>query len=147
MKIGQQALSYDQRTNLVELSIEAYPWISQDIFEGSCIPRLQTKWPSLNFIHFYMNGADDVLKYGKWMCASADQRFITMGRPGYTEELNEELVRSGIDLDAGNFILGPELEDVSSTAVREAIMSRNMSSLGNLLDKRVAEWCLANYRI
>ena len=46
---------------------------------------------------------------------------ITMGRPGATEAVEGAARRAGVDLDAGRFIMGPELPDISSSEAREAL--------------------------
>ena len=46
---------------------------------------------------------------------------ITMGRPGATEAVERAARRAGVDLDAGRFIMGPELPDISSSEAREAL--------------------------
>ena len=48
-------------------------------------------------------------------------RMITMGRPGATEAVERAARRAGVDLDAGRFIMGPELPDISSSEAREAL--------------------------
>merc|ERR1719220_3234213 len=89
-----------------------------------------------------MNGADDVVKYGKWSWASRRARFITMGRPGYTEGVVKGMKGAGVDPEQGYFILGPELPDISSTAVREALATGDRKALEGLLHPKVAEWCI-----
>merc|ERR1719350_2370523 len=65
-----------------------------------------------------------------------------MGRPGYTEQVQEGMVKAGVDPDRGYFILGPELPDISSTAVREALVTGDRKALEDLLHPKVAEWCI-----
>ena len=43
---------------------------------------------------------------------------IIMGRPGFTEQVRQELEDRGVNFHEGHCILGPELPDISSTAVR-----------------------------
>jgi len=143
---AQRALDMDQRRHLVSLATEEYPWIQQERNEGRTLSELTSWWSQLNFVHFCMNGADDVVKYRKYSWSSPRNRFITMGRPGYTEAVVEGIRDSQIDVEAGYFILGPQLEDVSSSAVREALVQGNDAALRGLLNERVADWCLANYR-
>lgn len=141
---GEASLSKDQRSHLVGLAVEDHAWIAQEQYEGECIPVLGELWPKLTFVHFTMNGADDVAKYKKFLWSSPTSRFITMGRPGSTEEVVKGMARAGIDPDDGYCILGPELPDISSTAVRRALKQGDQGSLASLLHPRVAEWCLEN---
>lgn len=67
-----------------------------------------------------------------------------MGRPGVTKKLRDAVRKEGIDLDEGFFIIGPELADISSTAVREALQAGDSRMLERLLHPRVAEWCSSN---
>merc|ERR1712050_257152 len=47
-------------------------------------------------------------------------------------------------VDRRNCILGPELPDISSTAVREALGRLDMEALESMLHPSVAQWCLDN---
>ena len=75
---------------------------------------LKAAYPNLNLTHFEVNGADDVVKYGKfWSQPSA--RMLVMGRPGSTEAVRSGMADARdqlgrpcpIDLDDANFIMGP----------------------------------------
>merc|ERR1711920_648700 len=48
----------------------------------------------------------------------------------------------GVDLDAGLFILGPELPDISATEARRALASSDVETLSSMLHPAVTEWCL-----
>lgn len=106
-------------------------------------------WKGLTFIRYEMNGADDVLKFEKWKHCNSNRRFITIGRPGFTEEVIERSTAFGIDLQNGHFIIAPELPDISSTQVRKALrvehgkpLEESIQRLGHLLHPSVAEWLL-----
>merc|ERR1711862_315642 len=118
----------------------------QERVEGETLHLLRDQWPKLNFIEFCMNGADDVVRYGKssWCCPQT--RFIAMGRPGFSDALSKDIANEGIDRDAGYFLEGPELEDISSSQVREALLAGDAKALEDLLHPRVTEWCIAHYR-
>ena len=62
---------------------------------------------------------DDVAKYRKWTDACAQRRYITMGRPGYTDQVLAGVKAS--HTPSKYFVVGPELPDISSTLAREAI--------------------------
>merc|ERR1719188_421991 len=91
-----------------------------------------------------MNGADDVVKYGKFAWSGPHSRFITMGRPGYTEKVAQGMADNRVDPDAGYFILGPELPDISSTQARLGLAAGDRKALEPLLHPRVTEWCLSH---
>ena len=71
---------------------------------------------------------------------------LCMGRPGSTDIVVARARAAGVDVDAqharGVFVLGPELEDVSSTAVRRALRAGDAAALAPLLHPDVAAWCL-----
>ena len=67
-----------------------------------------------------------------------------MGRPGDTERVLAGARDAGLDLDDGNFVMGPELPNISSTAARAALAQKDMPALKRLLHPRVAAWCLEN---
>jgi len=105
--------------------------------------RGKESWPNLHFVSFCMNGADDVVKYQKWVWAGPKGgRYIAIGRPGFTEEVVRGMQEAGVDAGDGYFILGPELPDISSTEARQALVARDTEKLAGLLHPRVTEWCL-----
>jgi len=137
-------ICYEDRAKLVQLATEDLPWMNFNrTREHAVVKVLATHWLDLDIVRFTLNGADDVLKYEKWKGCSANQRSIAMGRPGLTERLCVEVRQAGIDTEKGWFILGPELPDISSTAVRKALGGGNMTALDGLLHPRVAQWCLS----
>merc|ERR1711988_429482 len=97
---------------------------------GASMDDLACRWPRLNFVHFIMNGADDVVKYRKWTYAKhGNGRYITMGRPGDTQKVVAGMRSAGIDPEAGAFVLGPELPDMSSTDARAAVTRGDRAAL------------------
>merc|ERR1712012_892854 len=115
--------------HLVKLALEDYNWLDLESFEGSSMHILESRWTKLKFTHFCMNGGDDVVKYGKYAWAGKNSRFITMGRPGFTQNVMDGMARFGVDPDDGFFILGPELPDISSTEARRALAQRPVELL------------------
>jgi len=140
----QQSLDIDQRRHLVRLATADLPWVGEEDREGSCLKTLRSRMPHLNFIHFCMNGADDVRKYRKWLWADVDHRFLTFGRPGDTGAVMNAALRDGVDLDAGHFVMGPELTDVSSTDARIALARGNFAQAQRHLHPSVIEWLLTH---
>jgi hypothetical protein len=142
-KKGLPHISHKNRANLVELATEDLEWMSFNSGrEGQAVETLAARWPHLRFIRFALNGADDVLKYAKWVGCGPRKRCIAMGRSGMTERLRKAVRNAGIDLDGGCFIIGPELRDISSTEVRNCLGAGDVSSLEGMLNARVAQWCL-----
>eukprot|EP00746_Dinoflagellata_sp_MGD_P135714 gnl/MRDRNA2_/MRDRNA2_69771_c0_seq2.p1 gnl/MRDRNA2_/MRDRNA2_69771_c0~~gnl/MRDRNA2_/MRDRNA2_69771_c0_seq2.p1 ORF type:complete len:579 (+),score=95.47 gnl/MRDRNA2_/MRDRNA2_69771_c0_seq2:63-1799(+) len=137
---GQKALNYQERSHLVELVTAEHPWLCYD--DGSGFLALCQRWPHLNFIEFDMNGADDVVKYSKWVATGPRNRMITMGRPGSTAAVVDGMKRSRINADDGNCFLGPELPDISSTAARQASFHGDCKALLKMVHPAVAEWML-----
>jgi len=134
-------LKYKERVELVQLAItDVGPWMSTEEFEGETCLTLQRCFPRLSFIHFTMNGADDVLRYRKWRWARENNRFITMGRKGDTEKVVQAAAKRG--LNPAYFVMGTELPDISSTAVRDALSERDCSALAEMLHPNVMKWCL-----
>lgn len=140
--MGHDSLDFDERKLLVELAIEDYEWMGCERWEGATVEILMSRWPELEFVHFCMNGADDVVRYRKYQWSGPQSRFITMGRSGFTEEVQKGMAQARVDPDDGFFILGPELPDISSTAVRVALQESDMDALDGLVHPRVAGWCI-----
>ena len=103
----QASMSYSKRLELVKLAVAEHMWMGVDLGASSMLSTLQARWPRLSFVKLTMNGADDVLKYRKWTQACPEYRLLTLGRRGDTEAVIKAAASAGIDLDAGNFIMGP----------------------------------------
>lgn len=142
---GQNALNLQQRADLVRLATAELPWLcfrSRHTFQDD----LCDEFPNLEFVSYDMNGADDVVRHFKWEWARESNRMITIGRPGFTEQ-----VQSGIKdcVDQGRYapkhcLIGPELPDISSTAARTASAKGDRESLLEILHPSVADWLLSN---
>ncbi|CAE7177382.1 unnamed protein product [Symbiodinium pilosum] len=123
----EKSVSYAHRADLVRLASAEVPWMDFNPGrEHHVIGRLQAEWPHLQFVRFALNGADDVVKYRKWKGAGPEHRYITIGRPGFTDKVVQGASSDGVALDQGFFILvpetsTPEVADVSSTLVRELL--------------------------
>ena len=48
--------------------------------------------------------------------------------------------KSGVDLDAGYFVIGPELEDISSSAAPQAINDEDFETAEQYLHPDVVAW-------
>jgi len=141
---GEASLSLGDRRRLLEMAVEEYGWIAWEAREGETVDALTKSYPHLSFVPFTMNGADDVLRYRKWSWAGPAMRMITMGRPGDTQAVIDGARRAGVDLDAGHFLIGPELPDISSSAARWAIAHGDTAAAARHLHPRVLAWCREN---
>ena len=70
------ALSVVDRRHLAQLSTAELPWM-----DASCqwrdVRGIVKEWPELKFVHFTLNGADDVCKYRKWAMNRAKGSEVT----------------------------------------------------------------------
>ena len=132
-------LSAEKRLALVKMAAEKLLWLSwESCGEGETVGLLRQTHPHLHFAHFRMNGADDVVRYRKYR-VGPQHRMIVLGRPGYTAKALAGARR--VDLDAGYFVMGPELPDISSSAAREALARGDRARAAALLHPAVLEWC------
>eukprot|EP00929_Paragymnodinium_shiwhaense_P062825 TRINITY_DN31382_c0_g1_i1.p1 TRINITY_DN31382_c0_g1~~TRINITY_DN31382_c0_g1_i1.p1 ORF type:complete len:923 (-),score=153.83 TRINITY_DN31382_c0_g1_i1:448-3216(-) len=138
---GKRPLSFDDRAWLASLTVQGLDWLQVD-FDAESLRRLKADWPSLEFIEFMLNGADDAVKMQTWLYAGPRNRAITIGRPGYTCAVVDGMREQGIDGASGHFVLGPELEDISSSAVRAASERGDRRTLLSMLQPSVADWML-----
>jgi nicotinic acid mononucleotide adenylyltransferase len=139
---GQPSISLQDRAELVKHATAELPWLKFSLGSRAEFAALAKNWRHLNFVKFSLNGADDVVTYQKWNGSRESNRFITMGRPGYTEKVVAAMHKAKIDPQQGFFILGPELPDISSTEVRRALRARDLNTLEGLLHPAVLQWCL-----
>eukprot|EP00405_Crypthecodinium_cohnii_P012008 CAMPEP_0206425444 /NCGR_PEP_ID=MMETSP0324_2-20121206/3795_1 /ASSEMBLY_ACC=CAM_ASM_000836 /TAXON_ID=2866 /ORGANISM="Crypthecodinium cohnii, Strain Seligo" /LENGTH=510 /DNA_ID=CAMNT_0053890227 /DNA_START=72 /DNA_END=1604 /DNA_ORIENTATION=- len=136
---GCENINMYNRRHLVNLAIQGMPWMGFAERSDRYWSDLSIRWPHLNFIFYYLNGADDVVKYRKWKDACHSYRLFTVGRPGSTSQIGRP---------AGGenpyFIVGPELPDISSTMVRQLLGKGDKENLVGLLHPDVATWCIEN---
>lgn len=137
---GDASLSLVQRRQLVKMAIRPYNWLAYETAEGALLPRLRRRFPHLEFVHFSVNGADDVLGFHKYLTAREDKRIISMGRPGMSWAVELAAAEHGINLDAGRFVIGPELADTSSSKVRLALQSGNYEEAEKMLPPGTYNW-------
>ena len=143
----EKPLGLADREMLVRVATAEMAWLElstcKQIINSRDVARLRGQFPQLNFDHFDMNGADDVVKYSKWTRAGPSHKMITMGRTGSTLALLRGMARVGIAATgSADFLLGPELPDVSSTKLRAASQRGDQAELLTLCHSKVAEWML-----
>lgn len=138
---GEASLSAADRLALVQMAVADQPWIATESREGESLGELRRTHPHLSFVHFTMNGADDVRRRRKYTWAGAEMRLITMGRPGDTQAVVEAAERAGVDLDEGHFIMGPELPDISSSEARKTLARGDVAAAAQHLHPAVLDWC------
>jgi hypothetical protein len=137
---GEKAILSRERLMLCGLATSQYPWVHcEDVNLGPWLQGLQRKFECLQFFVWCLNGADDVVKYEKWLHARADSRYITMGRPGHTKLLLDGLKTSKISADY--FLVGSLDDSSSSTDARVALTQRDTHKLAALLHPSVTAWC------
>ena len=143
---GEEALNKKVRSKLVELATEDFPWLTFCYLQGEqIVKRFSKLWPHLQFIHFTMNGADDVVRYQKWLWASPTNRMITMGRRGFTQQVLTGMRNCGLDPETGEFIVGPQIMDISSSEVRSALRDGELSAVAKMLHPKVRLWLIQNH--
>ena len=138
-------VSLEDRKHLVKLSIKDYEWLTMIdcsfwSYKNDLNHYLQNQYPQVTFIHYELNGADDVLRFEKWNDCNKSYRLIAMGRSGYTEETRAKILQSKVN--PVYCILGPELENISSTKVREALRKGDKNdALKDMIHPNVIGWC------
>eukprot|EP00439_Symbiodinium_sp_Y106_P005870 s5468_g1.t1 len=135
------------RAHLIRLATAEVPWLvlnNREAEEAVQELKEDTRWQHLKFVHFHLNGADDVARWEKWKYASATQRYITIGRPEWTEKVLEGAREWGV-LDTPHFHVAADLPDISATAVRAALRRQDRDALDRMLHPSVAEWCLRKH--
>lgn len=85
-----------------------------------------------------------LLPHGRPFCCgsyvSRDTISLVIGRPGYTEAVIRGASAAGVDLEAGAFVIGPELPDVSATLARQALRDGDLDTAAQLLHPDVLDW-------
>jgi len=141
---GEPFIRLRDRAHLIRLATVDLPWLTYGPSHSrEHMNALQAQWPRLRFVHYSLNGADDVVKYQKWLGSGPKSRFVTMGRPGFTEKVLAGMRKARINPDDGFCLVGPELPDISSTAVRTALRELDIDALNGLLHPAVSNWCLS----
>lgn len=141
---GEQSLPLADRLKLCRFATAEHPWIaSENVDLREWLSRLKKKFPHLTFQPWCLNGADDVVKYRKWTNASASERFLTMGRAGFTQKVLDAVQQAGTPHEF--FLVAPELpDDISSTEARALLAQGDPSSrLSTLLHPSVIGWLQA----
>eukprot|EP00756_Hemistasia_phaeocysticola_P025076 Hpha_TRINITY_DN15987_c2_g3::TRINITY_DN15987_c2_g3_i1::g.72304::m.72304 len=150
---GSVHLNKEERRELVGIATSKLDWLGySDLdWEGRKCPEKAVAEEVRRFLapsgstvdHYYLNGADDVVKYRKWEWTGPFNRFITMCRPGYTETLLLEMRKQGV-IPSPYFLIGPELPDISSTEARAALKRGDLATATKLLDEGVVAWLMKN---
>ena len=143
-KKGQIPLSYDERKHLIQLATKDIDWLNHsEENEFLLTHKLHKLWPKIDFFHYTLNGADDVIKYKKWRFASSEHRLIILLRPGFGERLITMMREDGAK-ESENCIIMPEISSASSSRVREALLRGDQKQAQALLHPDVLAWCLQN---
>lgn len=140
-------INYEERVALVKMAIGEMSWMDVEPSEGETFLYLKYKFPKLKFLHFTINGADDVANRRKWRYAGKPNkqkhrasteanRFITMGRAGDTQRVLDGMKLCGTSFSQF-FFMGPELPDISSTMARAALERNDKNELSTMLHPKV----------
>ena len=138
---GEKSIAATDRLHLCRLATAEHEWIhAENVDMRAWLVMLSNKFPHLQFVVWHLNGADDVIKYRKWTQASESDRFITPGRPGYTQPLLDAIRNAGTPQHL--FVVAPEVEDISSTEARKLLAQGDPANkLPALLAPSVIQWC------
>lgn len=141
-KLAAKGLDYirlGDRKRLAKLAMQEHDWLQlNEQSEKRFAKSLQDGQPQLIMTHYRLNGADDVIKYRKWHLKHPQ---IVICRPGSTQKLRQALHDAKVDTTSGIFVVGPELEDISSSHVRDALLHGERHKLLSMLHPDVASWC------
>ena len=140
---GDVLIPQTERSRLVQRATAGHGWLG--LGWPLAIDELRKMFPKLKLTQFELNGADDVVKYDKFW-SQESSRMVVMGRPGSTEAVREGMAAARpkpIDTDDANFVLGPELPDISSSAARAATVAGDREALKGLAHPAVAEWLIS----
>ena len=116
---------------------------------------LNRRYQHLKFVEYDVNGPDDVVNWEKVMWArkkhefrkmidedgkEAPVRFVTILRhKGDNISLMKLIKKAGFDSPNKYCIVGPKIEDVSSTEVRKALECRDTERLRTMVHPPVAD--------
>jgi len=141
-------IPYNDRMMLIDMATKEYDWLWAHNNPRGALHDLTKAYPKLLFVPCNLCGADDAIKYQKWKGVTPMRRVICLGRPADpgldngTEGVRKRMAADGVDADAGLFVLGPELPDISSSAVRKAFVENDLVKLRECLHPSVMEWNL-----
>jgi len=131
-KLGADALPLELRNRCCQAVARDTTWLgvcpwgepASGFVCDATVSALQASFPDLKFQGYEVAGADYALKAQLWKRASEKRGAVAFRRKGDTARLEAEVSRA-----ASNpfFILGPELADVSSTAVRQHLSSDGLA--------------------
>ena len=141
----EKPLGLADRQDLVRIATADLSWLELSKCSRTIedVARLRQLFPSLQIDHFEMNGADDMVKYKKWCWAGPSHKMITMGRPGSTPAVVQGMASVGIPAGgSADFVLGPELPDISSSKLRAASKRGDRAALLQLCHPQVADFML-----
>ncbi|KAH3742742.1 hypothetical protein Pelo_15861 [Pelomyxa schiedti] len=120
--------------------ITTIPWGWPNGYQtGQVVEQLlSAEFPEFNFHVRLMYGADFIAKYDAW---EDDIDYVVPGRPGYTEAVAENIKRR----PCCGIILLPELEDISSTLIRQAMHDNDVASLSRFLHPQAVTYLLEHF--
>eukprot|EP00727_Mastigamoeba_balamuthi_P007583 m51a1_g3445 hypothetical protein (273) ;mRNA; r:663168-663986 len=126
-KLGRDGIALQHRCRMCSIACAESDWIDVcpwGIAAGGDVTRnmdgvLSRTFPGVPLSSVEMHGADTVLRFKAW---EKPRKYVVLGRPGYTEQLRERIASAEkVHKRSELFFVDGELEDVSSTQVREAV--------------------------
>ena len=134
-------LSLKFRERLLQLEIEttngSTPWIT--VVEGwPRISQLQSRYPSLSFVPYAVNGADEVVIDRKWIGCSRTRRLLTIARGEHTPKILKAVKNYSCHPDY--FILAPKVKEASCSVARKALRECDQALLKTILCPLSLQW-------
>ena len=140
-KCDDPYLSIKFRERLLHMEIEEVnspmSWIA--VVEGwPRVSQLQSRYPSLSFSPYALNGADEVVVDRKWIGSSRTRRLITIGRGEYTKQVLKAVKNYSCHPDY--FIVGAAVSEASCSVARKALREANQAALKSMLCPSSMRW-------
>ncbi|KAH3766496.1 hypothetical protein Pelo_1661 [Pelomyxa schiedti] len=154
-KLGNDFINLPARNSMCQIAASQSTWIdvcpwgyasggkTRDLIEK----QLARDFPGQNITVREMHGADVVLRCSAW--ARPHCSWVVLGRPSHTQEL-ENILKSSfhhclpVQKNNGITLIPGDLQDISSTAVRNAAREGNLELLNQSLPPGVAEFMMEN---
>lgn len=124
------------RAALFSTATAHLPYVYVSTTYGSeIVSQIADVVPTAEITRYYLNGADDVVRYQKWREARANNRLLIAGRGHCTEEV----LSHATDNRAPYYIVLHERTQISSSRIRRLLRDRNLSELRRHMHPGVLE--------
>lgn len=147
MKLGKFHIPLWMRATMVQMATRESNWITGVNWgwaNGPAVAHniehaLSSAFQEFKWTAREIHGADVAIKHGFY--EDCNYPIVILGRPGHTAEL-KQLIAGARHPNSKMVIIDGELEDISSTAVREAVCSGDEMKLKSMLHPDVADYML-----